>query len=236
MRIDAIIPARGGSKRIPGKNKKALAGKPLVVWSIERARAAAIFTHIVVSTDDPDIAEIALTAGAEVPGLRPAQLASDAATTIDVVLDLLQNNPFYHTAAAKPEAIMLLQPTAPLRTPATLLAAFTRYQTHAPESVVSVSPCRSHPYLCKYMDGQANLRAPAWVPQTLPRSQDLPPFYALNGVVYVAATATLLRRRSLYSAQTKGLLITDPAQAVDIDTPEDWRYAEYLIANQAINY
>lgn len=140
--ILGLIPARGGSKGIPRKNIKLLAGKPLIAWTIEAALDSSCFARLIVSTDDAEIASVARQYGAEVPFLRPAELASDAASSMDVVLHGLDW--LAQAAQSLPGLVMLLQPTSPLRTPEDIQAAITLQTEKNAEAVVSVCEA-AHP-------------------------------------------------------------------------------------------
>ena len=128
----AVITARGGSKGVPGKNLRPLAGKPLLSWTVEAALCAKCVTRTIVSTDAPEIADVAVKAGAEAPFLRPAELASDTASSADVVVHALEQCPGY-------DYVLLLQPTSPLRTADDIDAAFARMLAANGNACVSVS-------------------------------------------------------------------------------------------------
>lgn len=224
MTTFALIPARGGSKGIPRKNIRPIAGKPLIAWTIEAARAARRVDAVVVSTEDAEIAEIARLWGADIPFLRPAKLAADDTPGIDPVLHAIEMLPEH-------EAVVLLQPTSPLRTAADidgLLACVAR--TGAP-SAVSVYEPESHPNWMYKMDGEGRLAALLPTP-TAARRQDLPPVYSLNGAIYYARTAWLRKWRSFIGSETLGYPMPGD-HSVDIDDALDWRLAELLLADLA---
>ncbi|MDH5763288.1 MAG: acylneuraminate cytidylyltransferase family protein [Nitrospinota bacterium] len=228
MKILAIIPARGGSKRIPGKNLKLLGDKPLIVWSIEVALASKSFDRVMVSTEDSKIAEVSKNFGAEVPWLRPAHLASDEATSEDVVIDFL--NRINTETGAMPDALMLLQPTSPFRTVRSIHRAIDLFEKSGGDSIVSVSPPATHPYLCKVLDENGEMKP--FIPDQpeIHRTQDLPAVYQLDGVIYLASTQNILVEKNFYSKHTRGLIIDDPHESIDIDTPFDWLMAETILA------
>lgn len=225
-RVLALVPARGGSKGIPGKNIAALAGKPLIAWTIDAARASTHVDDVVLSTDDNAIADVGRRCGATVPFMRPAALATDEASTMDAVFDALDRLPDY-------DVVVLLQPTSPLRTAADIDAALALLKG-APSSV-SVRPAQDHPYLTFRIDGQHQLAAFAEVPQGQSlRRQDLPSAWCLNGAVYAADIAWLRAHRSFISPQTVAYPM--PAErSIDIDTPADLRAAEHLLRPQQEN-
>jgi CMP-N,N'-diacetyllegionaminic acid synthase len=220
MRTLALITARGGSKGIPGKNVRPLAGKPLIAWTIEAALASSLHADVVVSTDDAEIAAVAARCGARVPFMRPAALAADDSPGIDAVLHALEQLPGY-------DSVLLLQPTSPLRTASDIEACLALARDRRAVSVVSVTECQTHPAWC-YSIGQ-DQRLSSIVAGDVPaRRQDLPPVYALNGALYFAEAAWLVRERRLVCAESRAYVM--PAErSVDIDTLLDWRLAELLL-------
>jgi CMP-N,N'-diacetyllegionaminic acid synthase len=222
MRILAVIPARGGSKRLPGKNLRLLAGKPLLVWSIEAARDVPEISDILVSTDDAPTAEAARRSGALVPWLRPAELATDTASSVDVCLHALD---WYESKIGKPDAVLLLQPTSPCRRHETMLRGIDLFRAHAKRAVIGVSPAASHPLWCFTIDGHRltpfvdggglNLRA-----------QDLPATYTVNGAFYLITPQELRERHSFFGPDSVPLVMQKPEEAIDIDTEFDWQVAE----------
>jgi CMP-N,N'-diacetyllegionaminic acid synthase len=224
------IPARWHSKGLPGKNKRLLGGVPLIVHAIRGAQLAACLDRIMVSTDDPEIAQLARAAEAEVPWMRPAELAADDSPVIEsAIYDLgrLRSERGYC-----PEAVMLLQPTSPFRTSETIRVAAEMFSHAGGESVVSVTPAREHPFWCRRIaeDGALEAFLPG-VPQSL-RRQALPPAYRLAGVVYVASPKTILSQRSFFSGRARPLVISSEKEALDIDTAFDWLVAEALWKQQ----
>lgn len=223
MAVFALIPARGGSKGIPRKNIREIAGKPLIAWTIEAALAAPGIDAVVVSTEDAEIAAVSREWGAEVPFMRPAELAEDETPGIDPVLHAIGQLPSY-------DAVLLLQATSPLRTTADIdgilaLAA----QTGAP-AVVSVCEPDDHPNWMYRLDAGSRLE-PLLPAPAAPRRQDLPPVFALNGAMYFARTAWLRETHGFLSAETRGYPM--PAdRSADIDTPLDWRVAEMLLKGE----
>ncbi|HKQ71029.1 MAG TPA: acylneuraminate cytidylyltransferase family protein [Polyangiaceae bacterium] len=215
--IAALIPARGGSKRLPRKNVLPFAGVPLIVHSIAAARAVGRIDRILVSTDDTEIAEIAAQACGEVI-VRPAELAHDHATTGSAVRHALG---VAYAGRVLPTCVVTLQPNCPLR-PAQLVAdAIELFLAKAPDSVVSVTS--SHRKHGTIDDG---LFVPEY--RTGMRSQDMQPRYYENGVVYVSRSNLVMAREDLFGERILPL-ITDPLYALgDIDTALDFQVAEYL--------
>ncbi len=222
MRILALIPARGGSKRLLGKNKRLLGGKPLIVWSIERAKNVPEICDILVSTDDPEIGAIAEVAGALVPWLRPAVLSTDTATSVDVALHALD---WYESERGKVDGLLLLQPTSPFRRRETILRGINIFSQAGRQSVIGVSPAQSHPMWCFRIEGE--VLQPFIDQEGLNlRSQDLPAAYSVNGAFYLITPPDLVCHRSFVTNNSVPLVIDSPAESLDIDTEFDWRCAE----------
>ncbi|MBC3932351.1 acylneuraminate cytidylyltransferase family protein [Undibacterium curvum] len=219
-KVLALIPARGGSKGIPGKNIVDLAGKPLISWTIEAAKACPRIDTIVLSSDDPTIAEVAARFGCTVPFTRPQELATDESSSMDVVYHALEQLPDF-------DVVVLLQPTSPLRTAADIEACLNLMQS-AP-AVVSVRPSEDHPYLTFEINDEGTL-APYAKPsadQSL-RRQDLPGAWCLNGAIYAADTKWLREQRSFISPGTVAYQMPSE-RSIDIDTPADLRLAGQLL-------
>lgn len=223
-RLLAVVPARGNSRRLPGKNIKPLAGKPLIAWTIEAALASGVFVDVLVTTDSREIADAAARHGASVPWLRPAELATDTATSLDVLVHAVRA---YQAAGDCPlDGVMLLQPTSPFRRPETIRRAVDAFRAAGGQSVVGVSPAATHPYWCLVLDEQGGLRPYSSDRGLAMNSQSLPPVYAVNGVLYLVATDHLLTNRDLYTRPFWPEIIDDPVECLDIDTPFDWAIAE----------
>ena len=225
MRILALIPARGGSKRLPGKNIRMLGDKPLIVWSIDVAKDIPEICDILVSTDDPIIASICKDAGTFVPWLRPSELATDTASSVEVALHALN---WYEVEKGTVDGLLLLQPTSPFRTQATIQRGIELFSKHGNQPVIGVSPTHSHPmwtlrlegdYLVPFMQ-QHGLEA---------RSQDLQVAYVVNGVFYLISPSELRTCHSFLGKNTIPLLIESPKEGLDIDTEWDFKIAELLV-------
>ena len=223
MKILALITARGGSKRIPGKNIRPLGGRPLIVWSIDVAKGIPEICDILVSTDDATIADVARNSGALVPWLRPAELASDTATSVDVALHALD---WYESENGTVDGLLLLQPTSPFRSRDTVLRGIRQFRLHQQRLVVGISLAESHPMWCFQVDGET-MRPFIDGGSLHLRSQDLPPAYVDNGVFYLLTPDDLRRNKSFQSDDMNPLEIEKPEESIDIDTEEDWNYAEY---------
>lgn len=222
MRILALITARGGSKRLPGKNLRVLGDRPLIVWSIDAARGIPEIVDVLVSTDDGATAEIARNAGALVPWLRPAGLATDQATSVDVSLHALD---WYESAHGAVDGLLLLQPTSPFRRRESVLRGIELFGACGLRSVVGVSPAPSHPFWCYGINGGRMQPFIADTPKNL-RSQDLPPAYVVNGAFYLISPSELRAARAFIGADTAPLVMDQPEEQLDIDTAWDWMVAE----------
>lgn len=221
-RILALVPARGGSKGIPRKNIRTMAGKPLIAWTIEAALRSSHIQSVVVSTEDEEIARVAQECGAEVPFRRPAELARDETPGIDPVLDALDRLPDV-------DAVLLLQPTSPLRTTEDIDRCIGMAQERNAESCVSVSRVDEHPSWMYRLDDAGHL-LPLLEGPRVARRQDLAPLYAVNGALYLARAESIRRTRSFVTAETVGYVMPRE-RAVDIDTMLDWQLAELLLLN-----
>ncbi len=226
MKTLGLITARGGSKGIPGKNLIPLAGKPLIAWTVEAARAAKSLTRIVVSTDDAAIAAEGRSRGAEVPFLRPAELATDTSSHISVVehaLEWLRSNDRF-----TPDAVVLLQPTSPLRTAKDIDACVEMAVSRKAPAVVSVCDAEDHPFLVKRLNARGELEDFVASGLSYARRQEFPRAYVLNGAVYVNLTESLTASRSFVPPGTLPYIMSR-RDSIDIDTPADLEAAEALL-------
>ena len=225
MRILVLIPARGGSRRLPGKNIRKLGGKPLIVWSIELAKGIAEACDILVSTDDPAIAAVCTEAGALLPWLRPAELATDTASSVDAALHALE---WYEAEKGAVDGLLLLQPTSPFRTKETVrkgIELFVKYDRHP---VLGVSPTHAPPMWTLKVEG--GYLVPFMQCHGLEtRSQDLPPAYVVSGCFYLISPAELRACRSFRGIEPIPLLIESSLEALDIDTEWDFKMAEVIL-------
>jgi len=223
-----IIPARGGSSSLPGKNIKELCGKPLIAWSIEVAMACSSIDRVIVSTDDKNISEVAKNCGAEVPFIRPHELASDRASTIEVIfhtIDWLKKHQNYQAGY-----ILLLQPTSPLRTSKDIKYAIQTLKDNKARSVVSV--CEADHTLWSNILPEDNNMKDFIRPQILnKRRQDLPRFYRLNGAIYLAET-DYLRECNGFLGQDTYAYEMPKDRSIDIDTDIDFKLSCLLMEEQ----
>jgi len=226
VKILALIAARGGSKRLPGKNIRLLGGKPLIAWSIQVAQRIDAIGDILVSTDSQSIGDVARQAGALVPWLRPAALATDEASSLDVCLHAID---WYENENGAVDGLLLLQPTSPFRRRDTLLRGIEQFQSGGHRPVIGVSPARSHPLWCFRVQGQTMLPFIDGAGLQM-RSQDLPAAYAINGAFYLAEPRQLRERRSFYGPDMAPLIMQQPGESLDIDTEWDWRMAEAMLS------
>lgn len=226
MRVLAIIPARGGSKGVPGKNIKLLGGKPLIVYSIEQAIASNSFSKIIVSTDDEAIVKIVINYGVEVPFVRPAELADDTATSIAVVqhaIDFLESqNEFF-------DAVCLLQPTSPFREKSFINKAIAKFSTTDSDALVSVLPVphEYNPHWVFEADANGMLQIATGEKEIITRRQELPKAFFRDGAIYL--TKTVFIKKGTFYGEKLGYIESNPNLYVNIDTMEDWLEAEQKI-------
>ena len=227
IKVLAVIPARGGSKGIPRKNVRTLAGKPLIAWTIETALSCPRLDRVVVSTDDQKIAEVARRDGAEVPFLRPAELAGDDTLDLPVcqhALVWLAEHEGY-----LPEIVVWLRPTSPLRTVQDIDAAVQLLIETRADCVRSICPAEHHPYWMKRLEGDRLLPFVEGVDGSkYYRRQELPPAYRLNGAVDVTWCKRILEDGKLFDGDMRGYVM--PVEcSVDLDSELDFALAELLL-------
>jgi CMP-N,N'-diacetyllegionaminic acid synthase len=228
MKILALIAARGGSKRLPGKNIRPLGGKPLIVWTIDLAKKIPEICDILVSTDDQAIFGISVAAGALVPWLRPAELANDTASSVDVALHALD---WYEACYGVVDGLLLLQPTSPFRSREMVCEGIKLFEENGRKAVLSISPASTHPMWALKFQGDNVVPFVEGDGLRL-RSQDLPSAYQVNGGIYLISPAELRQRRAFTGAVTFPVLVESPIEALDIDTEWDFRIAEFVTADQ----
>jgi CMP-N-acetylneuraminic acid synthetase len=223
MEILGLIPARGGSKGIPRKNLVRLAGKPLLAYTCEAARASRLLSRAVVSTDSTEIADMALEYGVEAPFIRPAELARDETPMLNVILHALDE-------LGEPDAIVLLQPTSPLRRAEHVDGAIGVWLETGADSVVSVVlvPHAFTPGSLLSLGGDGRL---APLGGAAPRRQDKPRLYARNGPAVLVVKPSVLRAGSLYGRDSRAFLM-NREDSLDIDGPFDLELAELLLARR----
>lgn len=228
MKILGIIPARSGSKGVPSKNKRLMAGKSLVQRAFECGQASGVLDRIVVSTDDFEILSLAQKIGLEVPFVRPAELSDDKTPMIDVVRHALN-----HLASSGyvADAVMLLQPTSPLRTPSHLREAVGLLSTN--DSVCSVTelPAVFSPHsVMKIVEGSLKTFLEDIPVPT--RRQDAPKAYVRNGTVYLTRTHVILEQNTFYGENCSPMIMPE-YESISIDTEEEWQSAERYLRSAA---
>lgn len=223
-----IIPARGGSKGIPHKNIKPLGGRPLIAYTIDAARAAgAPDSHILLSTDNPAIADTARAQGLEVPYMRPAALATDTAGSREVILHAMD---YADGAGIEYDCVVLLQPTSPFRAPSDILGALAMYSPDI-DMVVSVKEASANPYYnCFEADPATGYLHVSKGDGLIIRRQDAPRAMEYNGAVYVINPASL-RAMPMGAFPRRVPFEMPPRRSIDLDTPLDWAVAEAILAS-----
>jgi CMP-N-acetylneuraminic acid synthetase len=227
LRVIGIITARGGSKGIPRKNIQPLLGKPLLAYTAEAALAATRLTRLVLSTEDAEIARLGVQLGLEVPFLRPEHLAQDDSRTIPVLQDVIRR---LAAAGQTYDAVMTLQPTAPLRTAHDIDGSIALLQTTGADSVISlVDVGGHHPARMKLVDEAGRVFDPPFAEavEGQPRQQ-LPRLFIKEGSIYLTRTKVLMHDGSLQGADCRAWLIP-PDRACNIDTPSDLFIAEQML-------
>ena len=223
-KILCIIPARGGSKRLPGKNSKPLLGKPLIGYAIAAAKESKYVDTVVVSTDDEAIAAVARNCGAEVPFMRPAELATDTARTIPVLQHAVS---YYESKGEVFDLIVLIQPTSPGVLAEDVDAAIEKLLQSGANSCVSICEITDRPELMYRLADDGHITP--YVGGSEARSQDMPPLYRLNGAVYVTPRDTLMKENKIYDDQKGTAILMPRERSIDIDTPTDFALAETLM-------
>lgn len=220
-KILAIIPARGGSKGVPRKNIKLLAGKPLIAWTIEEAKKSKYIDRLVLSSEDEEIIAVAKSYGCEVPFVRPMELAQDDTPGIDPVLHALDQLPGY-------DIVVLLQPTSPLRTVQDIDEGLDFFEKHQANSCVSVSEVSKSPYWMYKLDDHSVLQRLLEKDQMITRRQDLPKIYVPNGALYITKVDYLVKYKLFYARDTLGYLMSRK-RSLDIDDEIDFIVCETLL-------
>jgi len=227
MNIVAIIPARGGSKGIPRKNVREVAGKPLIAHSIEQALASTKVTRVVVTTDDPEIKRVALNYGAEVID-RPVELANDTAAMLPVLkhaVEMMQKNGFF------PAVTILLQPTNPLREASQIDTAVQLLLEQDYDSVTAVHRLDLNPS-CMVKINSTGKSSPYVPDKFYSRRQEVDPLYVINGLLYVYKTEALLKLEQGSWCENNGALIVHKMYSLDIDTEDDLEEANQILSER----
>ncbi len=219
----AVIPARSGSKGLGQKNTLADAGKPMLAWTVESAVQAGVFSRVIVSTDDPAIGKVGREWGAEVPFLRPPELALDHTDNVEVLLHAL--GWLCEKDGYRPDYVMCLQLTSPLRTAVDIQAACDVAIQREADGVVSVCPVKEHPYWMRSITEDGRLVDFLSLGCEAPQRQGLPPVFVLNGAIYLGRCDVLLQHKIFYTERTFAYVMP-PERSVDIDTARDLHEAE----------
>lgn len=220
-KIVAFVFARGGSKGLPNKNIRKLGGVPLLGRSIQTAKACGMFERIIVSTDSEEIAQTARDYGAETPFMRPPELASDTASEWFAWQHAVNSLPPF-------EVFVSLPAVAPLRTPETVKSCVRLYLEGGADLVLTVTPAQKHPsFNMVFLDDDNGLRMALPLEKPLTRRQDAPPVYEITPVAYVAGTSFIRNGSGVLSGKTKAFVVPQ-IEGVDIDTPMDFEFAEFL--------
>ena len=225
----ALVVARGGSKGIPRKNLRPVGGQPLIVHTLLAARASRLLSRTILSTDDPEIADIAGQHGTEVPFMRPSELARDDSHIMDVTLHALEW--LERGEGYCPERVMLLQPTSPFRTAEDIDGAIRMALEADAPAVVSVCEARRHPCLAKRLEADGSLRPFVDSDLQTRRRQELPPAYDLNGAIYLVRREILCSERS-WCPRGARAYVMPPERSLDVDSPWDLRLADLLMRTQ----
>jgi N-acylneuraminate cytidylyltransferase len=223
-----IIPARGGSKGIPGKNIKLLDGKPLIQYTIDVVRKLFSDQQIIISTDDQSIIDVVEQLGLKVPFKRPAELATDTAGTYEVLLHAMK---FAEQNGVQFDKVLLLQPTSPFRTQTNIEEAFALYKEEL-DMVVSVKETKSNPYYVLFEENAQGFLEKS-KQGNFTRRQDCPEVWEYNGAIYIMNKSKLLLTSSAQFTQIRKYVMSE-FESLDIDTPMDWLIAEHLVNNKSI--
>jgi len=230
MRVIGLICARAGSKGLPAKNLRLLAGRPLVAWSIAHARAVARIERTIVSTDSEEIARVAREYGAEVPFMRPASLAQDDSPEWLVWRHLLD---FLKSEGTQPDALIIVPPTAPLRIPADLERCLDEFSKGNADAVITVTDAHRNPYFNMVeMNADGSVQLVIAPEKQLARRQDAPAVFDMTTVAYVVRPSFVELREGILDGCVRCVHVP-PERALDIDTPLDFRIADCLVAGRA---
>jgi CMP-N,N'-diacetyllegionaminic acid synthase len=230
--ILGFIPARGGSKGLPRKNILPLLGKPLISWTIDQANNSRYIDKIIVSTDDEEIAGVSKLFGAQVPFLRPADIATDDAKTIDAILHAID---WFEHMKEFYDLFIVLQPTSPLRIAEDIDKAVELLFSKRAQSIVSVCEAEHHPYLSNTLPENHSLKdflRPEIINK--PR-QELPFFYRLNGAIYLSYCKHIQREKN-FLGDCSYAYIMPQERSIDIDNEIDYRFAEFLLKKYQDKY
>jgi CMP-N,N'-diacetyllegionaminic acid synthase len=225
----ALVPARGGSKGIPRKNIAPLAGKPLLAWTIQEALKAQFVDRVVVSTDDEEIASVARQWGAEVPFIRPAELAADDTPAIPVLVHAMD----WLTShwSVRWDYVLILQATSPLRTSQDIDRAVALAREKDADAVISMCAALSHPYWAKKITDNCRIVDFLQLGDQYPQRQVLPPLHVPNGAIYLVKPEVLRAKNTLYTERTYAYVMPTE-RSLDIDSPWDLYVADLILTDR----
>lgn len=227
LNILAIIPARGGSKRLPGKNILLLKNKPLIAWTIEAALNSKYKLDVIVSTDDQAISDIAKQFGAEVPFIRPEEISDDNSTSIDVVKHTLSF--LKEKDNRKYDFIILLQPTSPLRNNVDIDLAIDLLIDKEADSIISMCECEHSPLWTNTLPSDNSLDNFQREELLNKRAQDLPIYYRFNGAIYISKVDRLFKEKRFFFNTKSYSYIMPSVRSIDIDNVIDFKLAEAIM-------
>lgn len=227
LKVLGLIPARGGSKGIPGKNIKYLQGKPLIAYTIESAKESNLLSRTILSSDDPEIITISRLLGLDVPFTRPSDLASDQSPTLPVIIHALE---YLKSIGEEYDAVCLLQVTNPFRRSGMIDEAITRLEESGADALISVLPVphEFNPHWVFKPGVDGNLHISTGEEKIIPRRQELPSAYFRDGAIYLTRTEIIMKEKSLYGKKL-AYLLGDEDRYVNLDTMDDWFKAEELV-------
>ena len=222
-KILAIVPARGGSKRLPKKNLMDLAGKPLIAYSIEAAKNSQYIDDVIMSSESQEILSVAKQYGAQTPFVRPKELAEDASRSIDVVIHAIK------TLTQSYDAVILLQPTSPLRTSEDIDGAIEMFYNKHATSVIGVCEMEHSPLWANTLDESMSMEGFLDDKYNNARSQDLPVYYRINGAFYMSKTQSVLENETFFVQKNIYAYLMSQEDSVDIDTKLDFIVAQAIL-------
>ncbi|MBW2937709.1 acylneuraminate cytidylyltransferase family protein [Aureisphaera sp. CAU 1614] len=227
MKILGLIPARGGSKGIPNKNRKQLGGKPLLEYTIEAALASKKLSRVIFSSEDEQLIKLAKKSGVDVPFVRPETLASDTAGSLEVVQHALH---FFLKQGVHFDAVCLLQVTTPFRDKGFIDKAIQRFIASGTDSLISVQevPHEYNPHWVFKVSNNGTLKIATGESQIITRRQELPEAFIRDGSIYLTRAKTLLEQNSLYG-NSISYIESNPSYQINIDTIHDWEKAEKIL-------
>jgi len=225
----AIIPARGGSSRVVGKNKRIVGGLPLISWTIRACLGCSHIDEVILSTDDPVIENIARSEGVKRIHTRPPHLANGTSPTIDTVAAIISE---LEQEKLQFEWILLAQPTSPLRSTDHLYSAFNLLDRHFPASIVSVTSSGHPREWSGHLDQDGDMTGFIKEARLDLSSAQLPPTYVINGAIYLAPSASIVKENTFFSKQRLFAYFMQPEDSIDIDTEFDLQIANFLLSEK----